>query len=64
MTTPPESSACLLCGAPSTLRCSACALKAGIDLFFCSKEHQKLVRTRCAAFLPAHGQPLTEEDIT
>ncbi|GAA5868661.1 hypothetical protein JCM3774_003618 [Rhodotorula dairenensis] len=34
---------CLACGKASTLRCSACANTAGIDLFFCSKGHQKLV---------------------
>ncbi|GAA5990817.1 hypothetical protein JCM10908_000031 [Rhodotorula pacifica] len=34
---------CLVCGKESTLRCSACASKGGIDLFFCSKEHQKLI---------------------
>ncbi|GAA5994345.1 zinc finger MYND domain-containing protein [Rhodotorula paludigena] len=33
---------CLVCGLHATLRCSGCA-KAGIDLFFCSKEHQSLV---------------------
>ncbi|GAA5990854.1 hypothetical protein JCM10908_000046 [Rhodotorula pacifica] len=34
--------ACLLCGIPSTLRCSTCASEAGIDLYYCSPEHQKL----------------------
>ncbi|BGO91100.1 hypothetical protein NBRC10512v2_003367 [Rhodotorula toruloides] len=33
---------CLVCGKETKNRCSACA-KAGIDLFFCSPEHQKLV---------------------
>ncbi|GAA5881268.1 hypothetical protein JCM3774_002871 [Rhodotorula dairenensis] len=33
---------CLLCGAPSTLRCSTCASDAHVDLYFCSTEHQKL----------------------
>ncbi|GAA5964382.1 hypothetical protein JCM8115_006291 [Rhodotorula mucilaginosa] len=33
---------CCVCGAPSTMRCSACS-QAGIDLYFCSTEHQKLV---------------------
>ena len=33
---------CCVCGAPSTMRCSACS-KAGVDLYFCSAEHQKLV---------------------
>ncbi|BGO91110.1 hypothetical protein NBRC10512_005796 [Rhodotorula toruloides] len=33
---------CLVCGEETKNRCSACA-KAGIDLFFCSPEHQKFV---------------------
>ncbi|TNY22464.1 hypothetical protein DMC30DRAFT_145490 [Rhodotorula diobovata] len=33
---------CLVCGTKTRNRCSDCA-KAGIDLFFCSHEHQKLV---------------------
>ncbi|CDR48896.1 RHTO0S21e01200g1_1 [Rhodotorula toruloides] len=32
---------CLVCGTETKNRCSACA-KAGVDLFFCSPEHQKL----------------------
>lgn len=35
---------CCVCGAPSTMRCSACS-QAGTDLYFCSTEHQKLVST-------------------
>ncbi|GAA5990795.1 hypothetical protein JCM10908_000018 [Rhodotorula pacifica] len=42
MNSPASTSDCCVCGAESTLKCSACA-RAGIDLFFCSKEHQKLV---------------------
>ncbi|GAA6027705.1 hypothetical protein JCM8097_007991 [Rhodosporidiobolus ruineniae] len=34
--------ACCVCGKATSTRCSACA-KVGIDLFFCSPEHQKLV---------------------
>ncbi|KAL7341516.1 hypothetical protein BJY59DRAFT_725039 [Rhodotorula toruloides] len=37
-----EPSKCCVCGVPTTKRCQACA-KSGIDLFFCSPEHQKLV---------------------
>ncbi|GAA6036939.1 hypothetical protein NBRC10512_001288 [Rhodotorula toruloides] len=37
-----EPSKCCVCGEPTTKRCQACA-KSGIDLFFCSPEHQKLV---------------------
>ncbi|EGU11938.1 hypothetical protein RTG_02000 [Rhodotorula toruloides ATCC 204091] len=33
---------CLVCGTETKNRCSSC-VKAGIDLFFCSPEHQKLV---------------------
>ncbi|GAA5992884.1 hypothetical protein JCM10908_001390 [Rhodotorula pacifica] len=34
---------CLVCGASTSTRCSSCAAKSGIDLYFCSKEHQKLI---------------------
>ncbi|TKA51987.1 hypothetical protein B0A53_05071 [Rhodotorula sp. CCFEE 5036] len=34
---------CLVCGKTSILRCSACAQKSKIDLYFCSAEHQKLI---------------------
>ncbi|GAA6043829.1 hypothetical protein JCM8097_002074 [Rhodosporidiobolus ruineniae] len=33
---------CLVCGEETTTRCEACR-QAGIDLFFCSREHQKLL---------------------
>ncbi|GAA6055418.1 hypothetical protein NBRC10513_006338 [Rhodotorula toruloides] len=33
---------CLVCGTETKNRCSRC-LEAGLDLFFCSPEHQKLV---------------------
>ncbi|GAA5887978.1 hypothetical protein JCM6882_000823 [Rhodosporidiobolus microsporus] len=33
---------CWICGELTTTRCGACE-KAGIDIFFCSREHQKLV---------------------
>ncbi|GAA6043774.1 hypothetical protein JCM8097_007696 [Rhodosporidiobolus ruineniae] len=33
---------CLVCGEETTSRCEACR-QAGIDLFFCSREHQKLI---------------------
>ncbi|GAA5889086.1 hypothetical protein JCM6882_009738 [Rhodosporidiobolus microsporus] len=41
MNSPPPGHCCV-CGRDTTTRCSAC-LEAGIDLFFCSREHQKLV---------------------
>ncbi|GAA5853642.1 hypothetical protein JCM9279_005086 [Rhodotorula babjevae] len=40
--TSPTAQPCLICGTPTKNRCSSCA-KAGIDLFFCSRDHQKLV---------------------
>ncbi|GAA6033065.1 hypothetical protein JCM8097_000128 [Rhodosporidiobolus ruineniae] len=40
--TPPTSGACCVCGQETTRRCSACG-KAGLSLYFCSSEHQKLV---------------------
>ncbi|GAA5911850.1 hypothetical protein JCM6882_005217 [Rhodosporidiobolus microsporus] len=33
---------CCVCGTPTEKRCSGCGT-AGFDLFFCSREHQKLV---------------------
>jgi hypothetical protein len=36
------SGACCICGTETTQRCSPCSEK-GFDLFFCSREHQKLV---------------------
>ncbi|GAA5990857.1 hypothetical protein JCM10908_000048 [Rhodotorula pacifica] len=33
---------CCVCTKPSTMRCSGCSPN-GVDLFFCSSEHQKLV---------------------
>ncbi|GAA5905043.1 hypothetical protein JCM6882_002426 [Rhodosporidiobolus microsporus] len=33
---------CCVCAKPTTTRCGACQA-AGVDVFFCSKEHQKLV---------------------
>lgn len=34
---------CAVCGEKTAKRCSECA-KAGVDLYFCSSAHQKLVR--------------------
>ncbi|BGO96446.1 putative dentin sialophosphoprotein [Rhodotorula toruloides ATCC 204091] len=42
MSSQPATAPCEVCGAATTTRCSSCA-KVGIDLFFCSPEHQKLV---------------------
>jgi len=35
---------CLVCGVKTENRCSRCA-KAGIDISFCSQDHQALVRS-------------------
>ncbi|TNY21916.1 hypothetical protein DMC30DRAFT_415566 [Rhodotorula diobovata] len=49
---------CVVCGTPTATRCSACATT-GVDLFFCSTRHQKLVwsahRTMCG---PGKAHPL------
>jgi len=46
---------CLVCGIKTENRCSSCA-KAGIDLFFCSTDHQKLVRPLSSSLpLPLPG---------
>jgi len=42
---PSASGECVVCGKESSTRCSSCA-KGGVDwMFFCSIDHQKLVRT-------------------
>ncbi|GAA6055409.1 hypothetical protein NBRC10513_006335 [Rhodotorula toruloides] len=38
----PKTGMCLVCGTETRNRCSSCS-KAGLDLFFCSPEHQKFV---------------------
>ncbi|GAA5866803.1 hypothetical protein JCM3774_001806 [Rhodotorula dairenensis] len=60
--------ACLVCGKASTLRCSACAAKFNIDLYFCSTEHQKLIwpfhRVVCGERAhPFRLPPLSEEEV-
>ncbi|GAA5992887.1 hypothetical protein JCM10908_001391 [Rhodotorula pacifica] len=34
---------CTVCGAESQTRCSSCYSESGLSLYFCSKEHQKLI---------------------
>ena len=44
-----KTGSCLVCGEPATFKCSRCSREGGLDLFYCSKEHQTLVslsRTR------------------
>ncbi|BGP39663.1 hypothetical protein JCM10449v2_003614 [Rhodotorula kratochvilovae] len=64
----PATQPCEVCGGLTTLRCVACQ-KAGIDLFFCSRKHQKLVwelhKTVCGpgkAF-PIAIEPLTDAEL-
>ncbi|GAA5846274.1 hypothetical protein JCM9279_005884 [Rhodotorula babjevae] len=50
---------CLVCGIKTENRCSSCA-KAGIDLFFCSPDHQKLVWKAHRHFCgPGKANPFT-----
>ncbi|EGU11940.1 hypothetical protein RTG_02002 [Rhodotorula toruloides ATCC 204091] len=42
MTAHPPTAPCEVCGAETTTRCASCA-QVGIDLFFCSRDCQKLV---------------------
>ncbi|GAA6010669.1 hypothetical protein JCM10207_007795 [Rhodosporidiobolus poonsookiae] len=64
MSTPPTGQ-CLMCGAETTQRCSACAA-AELDLFFCSTEHQKLLwpvhRDVCGANSNPFRWPLLSND--
>lgn len=46
---------CFVCAKPANLRCSACAGK--VEVSFCSKEHQKLVRSGRVS--PSPEFPLT-----
>ncbi|GAA6010667.1 hypothetical protein JCM10207_007794 [Rhodosporidiobolus poonsookiae] len=58
---------CLMCGTKTVQRCSACG-SAGLDLFFCSAEHQKLLwpvhRDICGANSnPFRWPPLSREEV-
>ncbi|GAA5853615.1 hypothetical protein JCM9279_005075 [Rhodotorula babjevae] len=59
---------CVICGTPTKNRCSSCA-KAGVDLFFCTREHQQLVwkvhRTVCGPGKanPLFPPPLLEDEL-
>ncbi|GAA6032922.1 hypothetical protein JCM8097_000050 [Rhodosporidiobolus ruineniae] len=66
MSTPPTGHCCV-CGKETKDRCGACG-KAGFNLFFCSREHQKLVwfahKRICASRTkPFSFPPLTEDEI-
>ncbi|GAA5914389.1 hypothetical protein JCM8208_002833 [Rhodotorula glutinis] len=60
---------CEVCGVETTQRCSSC-LEAGISLFFCGKDHQKLVwpahKTVCGPGKahPFAVVPLTEHELS
>ena len=43
--TPADSGECVVCGQITTTRCSSCASHGTRWMYFCSKEHQKLVST-------------------
>ncbi|BGP39627.1 hypothetical protein JCM10450v2_003596 [Rhodotorula kratochvilovae] len=60
----PATQPCEVCGELTTLRCAACQ-KAGIDLSFCSKEHQKLVwQVHKAVCGPSKACPIAVEPLT
>ncbi|BGP39648.1 hypothetical protein JCM10449v2_003599 [Rhodotorula kratochvilovae] len=55
---------CLICGVETKNRCSICA-KAGIDLYFCSPEHQKLVwKAHKEVCGPPFASPFTPPNLT
>ncbi|BGP39639.1 hypothetical protein JCM10449v2_003590 [Rhodotorula kratochvilovae] len=54
----------LVCGEKTATRCSSCT-KAGIDLFFCSEEHQKLVwKMHCEVCGPGKARPFVPPDLS
>ncbi|GAA6007684.1 hypothetical protein JCM10207_004839 [Rhodosporidiobolus poonsookiae] len=56
---------CCICGEVTTKSCSACS-SAGVDLFFCSKEHQRLVwfaHKEACGTNPFKLPPLSEEEV-
>ncbi|BGP31557.1 hypothetical protein JCM10296v2_003329 [Rhodotorula toruloides] len=48
---------CLVCGTETKNRCSKC-LEAGLDLFFCSPEHQRLVWPTHRSFCGPNAWPI------
>ncbi|GAA6023540.1 hypothetical protein JCM10207_005709 [Rhodosporidiobolus poonsookiae] len=56
---------CSVCGEPTAQRCSGCG-KAGIDVFFCCRDHQKLVwpaHRRVCGKSPFQFPPLTPFEV-
>ncbi|GAA5938591.1 hypothetical protein JCM3775_002167 [Rhodotorula graminis] len=68
MSAEPAPQPCEVCGVETTRRCSAC-VKAGISLFFCGKDHQKLIwpahKTVCGPGKahPFMVEPLSDEEV-
>ncbi|GAA6020816.1 hypothetical protein JCM10207_001666 [Rhodosporidiobolus poonsookiae] len=54
---------CCVCGEETTKRCGACQ-SAGVDLFFCSREHQKLVWKTHGKVCGANSNPFRQPDFT
>ncbi|GAA6055372.1 hypothetical protein NBRC10513_006313 [Rhodotorula toruloides] len=54
---------CLVCGTDTRNRCSACG-KAGIDLFFCSPEHQRLGWPTHRSFCGPNAWPIVFPRLT
>ncbi|GAA5885677.1 hypothetical protein JCM6882_007523 [Rhodosporidiobolus microsporus] len=59
-----EARDCCVCGKKTTNRCSSCATF-GIDLFFCSREHQKLVwKNAHSKVCGKNANPFVPPDLT
>ncbi|GAA6042600.1 hypothetical protein JCM8097_003151 [Rhodosporidiobolus ruineniae] len=58
-----EPGPCLACGKEAETRCQACG-KAGISLFFCSKEHQRLLWPTHKKVCGARSNPFTLPGLT
>ncbi|GAA6022610.1 hypothetical protein JCM10207_003922 [Rhodosporidiobolus poonsookiae] len=54
---------CCICGKETTKRCGACQ-SAGVDLFFCSREHQKLVWKTHGKVCGANSNPFRQPDFS
>ncbi|BGP15749.1 hypothetical protein JCM10213_007956 [Rhodosporidiobolus nylandii] len=61
----PDAQPCCVCGKETTQKCGSCAA-AGFDLFFCSREHQKLIwyahKRVCGANAIPFRHPLLTRD--
>ncbi|KAG0657140.1 hypothetical protein C6P46_006637 [Rhodotorula mucilaginosa] len=52
-----KTGSCLVCGEPATFKCSRCSREGGIDLFYCSKEHQTLLWPAHKLVCGSHAHP-------